>query len=94
MLWLWEQPEGQRRSLGASKEAKAPNVRRNMLIKFSKSDSEHKVSKDIGNLLICLKCFSAYEWYYKLEADIEEFAFDDYGHVEEGEVEAGVTEAG
>ena len=42
--------------------------------------------QDSENLLICLKCFSAYEWYYNLEADIEEFAFDDYGHEEEGEV--------
>ena len=84
--------------------------------KFGKSDSEHKLLKDRGNLMMSLKCFSAYEWYYNSEADIEknlllmimvmrrrekwklgyreEFAFDDYGDEEEGEVEAGVTEAG
>ena len=47
-----------------------------MLKKFGKSDSEHKLLlKDSGNLIICLKCFSAYEWYYNLEADIEKNCF-------------------
>ena len=37
-----------------------------MLKKFGISDSEHKLLKDS---VICLECFSAYKWYYNLEAD-------------------------
>ena len=71
-----------------------------MLKKFKKSDRERKLLKDSGNLMMCRKCFSAYERYYKLEADMEKTllrTFDDGGvgdeKEDEGEVEAGVTGA-
>ena len=91
--------EGHRRSLGTSKGEKALNVWRKVLKKYKKSDREQKLLKDSGNLMMCRKCFSAYERYYKLEADIEKTllrTFDDGGGDEkgaEGEVEAGVTGA-
>ena len=43
---------GHRRSLGTSKEAKAMNVWRKMLKKFRKSDMEHKLLKDSGDLMM------------------------------------------
>ena len=84
-----------------SKGAKVLNVWRKMLKKFKKSDREHKLLKDSGNLTMCHKCFSAYERYYNLEADVEKTllrTFDDDGgggdeKEDEGEVEGGVTGA-
>ena len=47
--------------------------------------------------MMCRKCFSAYERYYKLEADIEKTLLRTFGGGDEkeyeGEVEAGVTGA-
>ena len=47
--------------------------------------------------MICRKCFSAYERYYKLEADIEKTLLRTFGGGDEkeddGEVEAEVTGA-
>ena len=35
------------------------NVWRNMLKKYGKSDNEHKLLKDSGNLMMSLKCFNS-----------------------------------
>ena len=50
-----------RRSLGTAKSSGVLQVWRKMLKKFGREELEQKVLNGTG-LLMCRKCFSAYDW--------------------------------
>ena len=59
-----------RRSLKTSKAVCVLSVWRNWLQKLGREDQEQKHLQEDGDLLMCRKCFSAFERYYKLEEEI------------------------
>ena len=75
-----------RRPLGTAKSSGVLQVWRKMLKKFGREELEQKVLNETGSLLMCRKCFSAYDRYYRLEVEIENTLLNTLHEESEGDV--------
>ena len=75
-----------RRSLGTAKSSGVLQVWRKMLKKFGREELEQKILNETGSLLMCHKCFSAYDRYYRLEVEIENTLLKTFHEESEGDM--------